>query len=53
MHPSEQETIRGKGAPINLDYRCFRNYINLNRFEEDEPSSKQKAPDAKKDSELK
>ncbi len=50
MHHSENETIRGKGAPINLDYRCFRNYINLNRFEEDDPSAKPKESESKQDS---
>lgn len=42
MINSENEQLKGRGTPVHIDYRCYRNYKMFNMFEDDEPSNGKK-----------
>ena len=53
MHNSDNEQLKGRGTPVNIDYHCFRNYKLFNVFEEDNKSSSNKDESINEKSKLK
>lgn len=42
MNHSENDQLKGRGTPVEIDYRCYRNYKLFNMFEDDEISNGKK-----------